>query len=141
MSFGVVRNPWDKMVSNYAFFIEQEDKFRNDQIESLFGVSRHNISFDRFLGLAARLPNHHWAECHKFFPKLPNGEIDLDCVVRFERFVEDIQAIGTALGIDLNIEYRNQTSHRPYRGYYTRATRSQVASMFEGDIAYFGYSF
>ena len=139
--FGVVRNPWAKMVSNYSMFVRKEDTFRNGQIEKLFGISREGLSFERFLELAEQIPNHHWAECHDFFPKREDGVVDLDAVVRFENFSREIQEVGDRLGVDFDIEHENRTDHRPYREYYTPATREQVHRMFRRDIKLFGYRF
>lgn len=139
--FGVVRNPWAKMVSNYSMFVARQDYFRNGQIEELFGVSCDNLTFKRFIDLAEKIPNHHWAECYEFFPTNMDGSVDLDIVVRFENFAKEIRAIGDHLGISLDVKHRNHTKHRPYRDYYTADTRQQVAQMFEHDIEAFKYEF
>ena len=40
--FGVVRNPWSRIVSNYTMFVDEnhEHGWANDRIEKLFGMSR-----------------------------------------------------------------------------------------------------
>ncbi|MCS4057061.1 hypothetical protein GGP75_002404 [Salinibacter ruber] len=139
--FGVVRNPWAKMVSNYTMFVVEDHQYgwANDQIERLFEMPRDEISFERFIELARRRPNHHWEECYEFFPKLPDGSIDLDYIVRLENFAEDMRVIESKVGMSLDIEHRHKTDHNTYREYYSKETKKQVQKMFENDIDHFGY--
>lgn len=139
LKFGVIRNPWDKMVSNYAMFVGREDNFRNQQIEMLFGIPRSELSFEIFIDLASKIRNHHWEQSCSFFPE--QGR-ELDIIIRFEDFREGMQLVSTAIETNVNLDVRsNVTSHSNYKEYYTHRSKDKVYEMFKQDVELFGYDF
>lgn len=141
LTFSVVRNPWDRMVSNYSMFVQKEDPMRKRQIEDLFCRPRSGLSFDQFVELASTIRNHHWEECMAFLPQAEGGHPDVDVLLRLETLNQDIRVLERRLGISINLPHKNATSHTAYQRYYSDWSRKKVAEMFSRDIECLDYSF
>ena len=124
-----VRNPWDRMVSKYAYNVHGTSKTtrkRNDSFEE-YVLERCTKKDDFQLDY---LTNN-------------QGEIDCDFIGRFENLSEDYQKLAKFLDIKLpalpvvNISKRKGT----YQDYYTQETRDMVAKAYKKDIEAFGYNF
>jgi hypothetical protein len=166
--FGFVRNPWERIVSNYSMFVEIERKETKRDIEHMFKRKQKQIRFGEFVRKARRIKNHHWAQCYDFLPKDSSGEILLDYVGRMENFDNSIRYICDNIGVCLddlvvekqaaekskikskknlaepsvkNVYHRNKSVHRDYKSYYTSELIDLVAEMYPDDIARFGYTF
>lgn len=132
--FAFVRNPWDRLVSNWRMFTTFPGRIR--QIRSM--TDEDLSRFEDFVEFSARRSNHHWQPQVLFVPE------ELDFVGRVERFKEDIGRIRAATGLSLQVDpmrKRNSTSHKPYWLYYTEALVNRVGDLYEADISRFGYDF
>lgn len=124
--FAIVRNPWDRMVSNYHFAGKL----------SFSGYSNH--SFSEFL--KDLNPFLKQEQCDFILDE--NGEPGVDFVGRFENLEQDFQTIAKKLNISgITLPVRNRTKHKHYSYYYTDETRELVADLFKNDIKMFGYKF
>jgi len=136
--FCFVRNPWDKVVSEYRFRIWT---YQNELTSE--------TSFSRWVKLTYvdKDPRYHdWPKM--FLPQLEwitdeKGEIAVDFVGRFENLQNDFDAISDAIRTDrqhLGHENRSREADS-YRDYYDRETKAIVGKLFKADIEYFGYEF
>jgi chondroitin 4-sulfotransferase 11 len=151
--FAVVRNPWDRLLSDYNYQVRKSRPA--DTKLHLFDERGARRSFAEWteVALSGRepLPAARWGGdvspgIHRFSPQLDwislRGGIAVDFVARFERLGEDFQVISRAVGLGrTNLSRRNPRFHFHYSRYYDAATRDLVANYYARDIAAFGYDF
>ena len=167
--FAFVRNPWDKLVSEYAnhykkyckdfdeyiIKVEQIVNFINNnfkfEIEDLFYEEYSKLTFNILWN--KKLDNNlmpcggnevhadpHFFPQHLFTHDL-DGTILVDFIGRFEQYEEDAQSILNHIGSSSSIEKIHSSEHPPYQEAYNSITRDIVAHIFQTDIKIFGYSF
>lgn len=138
-SFAVVRNPWDRMVSLYAY-------------RRLIRSIPAEMSFDHYVRLLA---DRQRKGEHIFYrPHLWMSAADFVCDAKDELLVtyigrfEDRATMATDLAQRLNLPafgvVHTQSAprtQRDYRAYYTLETRALIAQLYARDIALFGYTF
>lgn len=133
-TFAVVRNPWDRVLSQYMF------RRGRDEVGGLGFVD----------WVAATLRDHRgdvyvdsplfWAQIDWLVDE--DGRIIVDRVCRFERLQEGIDAVCDSAGIDrVTLPHLLATDHRHYTEYYDDATRRIVEEHSRRDIERFGYRF
>ena len=133
-TFAFVRNPWDRIVSQYFYRRHTEQGVENLSFEDWV---RH-VYAEQYPVYRSRevlfLPQSDWVtdEC---------GELLVDFVGRFERFEENFQYVCNQIGIEASLPHKNKSSRDPYPTYYTDETANIVARYFKKDIERFGYSF
>lgn len=129
LSFAFVRNPWDRLLSLYAF--EQRDPARK------YHDLAAGKSLEEFLeGLAARGIESQWS-----YVSDASGDQIVDEIGRFERFEEDFAAIAGRLGIRAALPHKNRSSRPGYHEAYSERARALVADLCAEDIEKFGYTF
>jgi hypothetical protein len=127
-SFCVERNPWDKLVSSYHYYLAQPDPERklNFSDYARFGMS--------FFGDARDYTD-------------ADHRILVDRVLRYEHLDAELATVLADLGIPFsgNLDVRAKVGYRPpnddYRSYYDSSTRDLVARNFAWEIEHFGYAF
>lgn len=128
--FSVVRNPWDKEVSDY---------FHHKKIKNLEMSFEEYFKQDEFISTNKRFKFH-----SNQFDWLTD---ETDCIkvhyiIKFEKFEEHLKSLAIILGVKFEeIPKLNFTSHNHYREYYTEKLKSFVHNLYEKDIRYFGYKF
>ena len=134
-SFSVVRNPWDRMVSNFVFFCRSEHRhLRRKQFASLH--EGPVADFREFVEIASRRHNHHWQPQDLYVPE------SVDFVGKMEDLEAAVERICTAAGLPMKPVYRvNTTDHDHYSQYYDDTTRALVADHYRRNIERFGYVF
>jgi hypothetical protein len=141
--FSMVRNPWDKAVSQYLFF------FRRPDLRDFLGASKRT-SFKQYLRLCKQKPHVHWQPQYLFLTDANGAEI-VDYVGRFEDYeyavreiVNQINAANTEKDTGLNIgtiPHINAGDREAYWNYYDDESRDLVAELYQEDILRYGYEF
>ena len=133
--FTMVRNPWDKAVSQFLYMQKRRD------LREYLGMKRH-ASFIEYLHLIGQKKHVHWAPQVDFILD-ENGTCIVDDIFRFEEYKNSISAIRSKLRIpdSLATPHKNKSKRHPYWEYYTEETRGMVHEMFQSDIDYFNYEF
>jgi hypothetical protein len=130
--FTFVRNPWDRMVSNWKMFTRVPRRVA--QIESM--TDQDVTAFADFVDFARRQTNHHWV------PQTAFIEDDLDFIGRLESFDRDIEEVRRRAGFGgLEFPTVNANPGEPYVEYYTPDLVDTVGEMFRSDVEAFGYEF
>ena len=135
-TFAFVRNPWDRMVSEY--FWRQRMSPRRvcfPDMEALLDAVEHGWEYED-TDLRHTLPQ-------KNFVTDAEGRLLVDFLGRYETLLEDFSKVLEKLGLPpqpLPL-VNNQYGRQHYSRYFTTTTRDQVARLFEADIAFFGYKF
>ncbi|HEY5218398.1 MAG TPA: sulfotransferase family 2 domain-containing protein [Gemmatimonadaceae bacterium] len=151
--FAVVRNPWERLVSEYVF----QRKKRKPRTEKLFifderGTKRRFADWVRVaLANPFRYRGQDWAgdvspHIHRWSPQVDwisiDGNISVDFIARLETIERDFQEIRRRAGVSATtLARRNATRHRHYSSYYDSDTREIVAHYYASDIEAFGYRF
>lgn len=130
--FAIVRSPWDRVISQYAYMRERPD------LRSFVGM-RENDSFKRYLELISKRSHVQWLPQHRFIFD-DNGEPLVDYVGRFESFADDAAHIFRRLGIDAPVPHVNASHRRATAAYYDPESLEMVSDMYAADIRSFGYS-
>ncbi|MDE2480922.1 MAG: sulfotransferase family 2 domain-containing protein [bacterium] len=134
--FAVVRNPWDMLVSTYAFARAHAPTVRDADPDRSALMARSD-TFERFVELYPLLRGdmtEMLADEH--------GNLLVGDVLRFERLDDDLAAIAERLGVRLTLGRENASARdAQYRSYFTPRTQRLAAAHFERDIERFEYSF
>ena len=130
--FTFVRNPWDRMVSNWKMFTTQPMRIK--QLKSM--TNQNLANFEDFIHFSKHKKNHHWQPQTLFLPE------NLDFVGRVENFDNDFEKLLNNIGeTPQNPLHKNKTQRKNYREYYTKSTIKLVAELYKEDIKTFGYCF
>lgn len=123
-TFAFVRNPWDRMLSNYKWL-----KF----------IGRINRSFDQWIA------NPTWGFRAYSYQKMicdNRGSIIVDYIGKFENLQENFDIVCDKIGIpQKKLPHKNKTKHKHYAEYYNDETKQIVAEKYVKDIERFGYKF
>ncbi|MDX1804878.1 MAG: sulfotransferase family 2 domain-containing protein [Alcanivorax sp.] len=128
--FAFVRNPWDRLVSEYNAALHKHRRRRHRHIAGL-------ETFADYVRYEARRGKLHQA------PRVLDraGNPGLDFVGRYENLAADFAIVCTRLGLANPLPVTNRFPHRPYQEYYDARTRDLVARHWQRDIELFGYQF
>jgi hypothetical protein len=136
-SFAFVRNPWDKVASQYQYRIRM----------NATDLASRPVDFDTWVRLTygeKALP--YYDKPKMFMPQLDwigdeEGRILVNFVGRFENLTEDFHHVCRELGRDATLPHLKRSASGDYRRLYGSNAAEIVAHWFEKDIAAFGYRF
>jgi hypothetical protein len=141
-----VRNPWDRLVSAYAF-LEAGGKHDVDAQWSrrFIAPSGGFGGFVRRLSLQSGFRRAVMRSPH-FIPQSrfvcdENNAMSMDFLGRFERMDEDFAKLSGQLGLTAALPQSNISEHAPYQDYYDDETRRLVGEIYAEDVQNFGYDF
>lgn len=137
--FSIVRNPYEKMVSNY-FMFSKKNRVRQHQIELLFGKPAESIGFNQFVKLSKSIKNHHWEQHSQYLP-VDGEKLLIDKTLHVENLSIEWQKIKNFSGIKDDIVHLNKTEHLTYKQYYDTESIRRVSNMFQDDINLLEYSY
>ena len=153
--FTIVRNPWDRLVSFYAFCIKMSrtpaynilEKFKDFVLDSTnkyhVGAKwcKHSPALEKLLS-TERTKVRRRLESQLDWISDDDGKILVDFIGRFENLQEDLDIVCDKIGIPKQqLPHKNKTKHKHYTEYYDDETREIVAEKYAKDIEYFGYEF
>lgn len=127
--FSVIRNPWDRLLSQYFYFLGEDDveKFRKWVESKPYTRTRPNYPYKSMVhGLG-----------------FGGAKNCMDFLIRFENLQEDFNQACDKMGFSFHTElpHKKKTKHRHYTDYYDDETRQIVAEIYKDDIETFGYEF
>ncbi|MGR9046648.1 MAG: sulfotransferase family 2 domain-containing protein [Gammaproteobacteria bacterium] len=137
--FCIVRNPWDKTVSDYCW--------RTKRVKNPPSFEEYIEALDRGESLGGIIPKNH----RNWDMYTIDDNIEMDYVVRFEDMAEGLKEAlshttlpwdGWMPSIHMNKNSSNkQAPRRRYQDYYSDRTAQVVARLYEKEIKAFGYTF
>lgn len=132
--FTVVRNPFDRLVSQFAYMDRRPD------LRAFIGMDGH-ATFDEYLSLISRKRHVQW-EPQTSFIYDEDGKLLVDFIGRFEHLGQSMAYVFERLGLSgMELPHLNGADRAPYRDYYTEELRLWVESLYERDLALLGYEF
>jgi len=133
--FGVVRNPFDRLVSAYQFYrswdhpgvaaVKEMESFDEFLASDYFARDRRNAS----------RPTGSQADCLGV-----SAGLGIDRVCRLERLSEDLSEVASALGLPTpELDRLNDSERKPLGEYYSEYSERLVADLYRPDFLAFGY--
>lgn len=132
-SFTFVRNPWDRLVSQYHYRksrgrLGSDVDFRSWVRATLLECDEDLRGWSvMFLSQVDRISS-------------PNGDVLVDDIFRFENLEEDFGRLCRRIGLDAVLPHRKPSSHLHFSEYYDDETADIVAQVFQRDFELLGYS-
>lgn len=128
--FAVVRNPWERLLSEYRYIRNTPDHIRHFRVAPL--------SFEEFCVFQARRKDAHQHLCVRD----RHSDCGLDFIGRFETLIEDVNAVCNRLNIKVRaLPHLNQSRADDYVDVYDDGLQRFVAEAWRRDIEMFGYRF
>jgi len=129
--FAFVRNPWDWLVSQYQYILENPENFEYDEVVRF-------KDFNEYLNW--RLDSGRY-DRQVDFVKNQQKQVDAH-IFRFEALQESMDTICKETGLpQIQIPHLNKSRRNDYRSYYSDDLAEQVSKVFCDDIHLFKYSF
>jgi Sulfotransferase family len=130
--FAFVRNPWERLVSQYRFLLSNPSHRRHRRVLALgsFGAyARFELQRRRFFQYELLTDE--------------RGQLLMDFVGRFESLDADFDAVTRRLGISARLPHLNRSTAKPgdWRALYDRDTRALVNAAYAREAEFFGYRF
>lgn len=149
--FTVVRNPFDRAVSDYKWVTNTKYSYPAKQLKEMFVNKSFEYFLDNYYNLKFKdvkrfknlnwFKNHHLTHCREQIDLL-NPIDDVDYIMRFENLQQDFDIVCEKIGIpQQQLPHKNKTNRKHYTEYYNDETKKIVAEKFSKDIEYFGYKF
>jgi hypothetical protein len=126
--FAFVRNPWDRLVSEYRYLKEQVP----------FAAFAERVLADDYSDASRHI------RPQVEFVTDDGGATIVDFIGRFESIQKDFAEVAHRLGLGrVKLPHRNSSGlfRRGYRHYYDLQLRERVRQFYAADIERFGYSF
>lgn len=120
--FTFVRNPWERMVSWWHYFMQ---------------LTSNELKIYTLDDMLREAETHHFFQPHEFWLR----DFTFDFIGRYERLQQDFSEISRQLNLKTELPWINQTYHGHYSRYYTEENRLRIQQKEATVINQFGYEF
>lgn len=139
-TFSLIRNPWERMVSNYNSDIISS----NVTIDGKNTIEeKKDISFEEYLNLVLNKKIDNYVVNYKSWYN--GNKYKSDYICKLENIQSDFSYVCGRLGIDnRQLEHVNKTDYtynKDYRSYYNNETKDLIYKSFKYEIMKFKYDF
>ncbi|PHS71719.1 MAG: hypothetical protein COB22_06860 [Cycloclasticus sp.] len=137
LTFTVVRNPWDKVVSHYHYRVKtNQTDLQDNPIEFKEWVKRAYGNQDAFYYDIPKMfmPQTNWISDK-------NGNFMIDEIIRFENLEREFNEVVKMIGKKVSLPHIKNSNRGNFREYYDEETIEIVQKWFESDIERFDYQF
>ena len=129
--FAFVRNPWERLVSEYEFILTRPEHGRYKRVKSL-------DSFSDFIHM--QIPRGDAYQVNMLCDR--RGRLLMDFVGKIENLDQDWQTACTRAGIPYQaLPHRNVTERKPFKDYYDSDSIQLVAKHWAREIELFDYTY
>jgi hypothetical protein len=145
--FAVVRNPWERVVSNYLYARMPRSHYHSHDGSTPFGPHPdyeilREASFETCVELIPTLKHHGWLPQSHWICG-PRGKVMMNYLCRYERLAEDFAYVCRRLKIKSSLPLLNasDTNKVRWQDFYDEKTVAKVRRLYAADIETFGYQF
>lgn len=132
--FAVVRNPWDKAVSQYTYMQKRKD------LRKFIGMNRYT-TFRRYLKLIDRKEHVQWKPQLDFLVDT-DGTMLVDKIIHFEALEEGFHGVIQHLGMpETDLPHANPSKRKHYQTYYNTKNIRYIEERYAADIAALQYAY
>ena len=138
--FAFIRNPWDRMVSNYFYAIKSPKKKKMENLYKEFNSCEDFLNgFDKKID--EYKPLSLFSQC--YWLEDEDGNIKMDYIGKFENLPKDLKFICDKIKITPNTYLRhwNKSNHKHYSYYYNDETVNKIAKIYKRDIELGNYKY
>ena len=148
-SFGIVRNPWERMVSGYFYELKKfrlrmnklqnnHPKVKPSKVHWQYNYIKAKLDLLE-KGFDAYVQAKDFSSCEKTQKYYLEG---VDCVLRLENLQEDFVPIQNKVNCYQPLVHLNKTDHDNYKKYYTsKIIKKVIDEYFAEDIDIYQYVF
>lgn len=149
--FTVVRNPFDRVVSDYKWVTNTIYPTPAIELKNMFIGKSFRYFVDTYYSLEFKdvqqfrdknwFKEHHLTHCRSQSDIL-KPVCEIDYIIKFENLQRDFDNLCSKTGItQQQLPHANKTDHKHYTEYYDDETCEIVAEKYAQDIEYFNYTF
>lgn len=141
ISFTVIRNPWDRMVSAYHY-LRQISLPEGSSWLKLNNITQDN--FPEFKDWVLNLEYYDNPVAYWFRPETPQSawiDAPVDIIIRYETLEQDFVRIQELFSHHVALPHYYKSKRSNYKDYYDDVTKSIVAKLNEQDIDSFKYTY
>ncbi|HAW19894.1 MAG TPA: hypothetical protein DCX14_06910 [Flavobacteriales bacterium] len=139
--FCIIRNPWDRIVSNYNYIKQTSPKKHG--VRGIFNRWKKDMPFEEFVEYIVTSGQ------TKFKPQIDymideNNALAMDDIIRIDHYQQDLNSLLLKNGCDVSIEAKkhNASKHAHYTEYYKSEETIRLIEDYEsGIIDLYNYSF
>lgn len=160
-SFTIIRNPWDRMVSNYFFHRTRNHndarlykKIEKSKLKKWIDDHKkenkfwRNISFKDWLKYFDENENLKLESIYDEIIKMNymdyigiDNKISIDYIINLHDINNEISVIKEISGKNINYPHSNKSSHEDYRKYYDDKSIEIINKAYKKDIEAFNFNF
>ena len=130
--FSIVRNPWDKAVSQFRYMAKRDD------LREYLGM-KPDDSFKKYLELISKKTHVQWEPQVRFLFD-DSGNSMVDYIGRFESFAESVGTVTNRIGLQVSkIPHANKSRRSSFQDYYDSESKEIVSALYAEDVKAFGY--
>lgn len=133
--FSIVRNPWDRCVSQFEYIKQKRKDLRN-----YLGLNRFT-SFKKYLTLIEKKEHVQWMRQVDFLYS-DHGKCLVDKIIKYEHLNEEFAMVLDSIGIDnQDLPHKNKSYRKHLSKYYDDETIAMVRDLYNPDIQAFNYTY
>ena len=129
--FAFVRNPWERLVSEYIFLLRKTNHGRHKKVKSLAG-------FEQFIDM--QIPRSEAYQSNMICDR--GGRLLVDFIGKMETLEADWKKVCSKINIEYQpLPHKKNSNRGQYQEFYTPETIEKVRVHWARDIALFDYSY
>lgn len=129
--FAFIRNPWERLVSEYEFLLNRPSHGRHKRVKAL-------DNFSEFIQM--QIPRSDAYQLNMLCDR--KGRVLMDFLGKLENLEQDWHHVCEQIGIENQaLPRKNVIEHKPYQAYYNKDSVHLVAKHWAREIELFEYSY